>query len=283
MPTISEIRALVSLLADEDPRIADMVWERLSGMGADALPALRVACEDTDPVLRLRARHALDILAFEQLEDDLRDIADAEDIDFPLERAFHALDRIEYPDLSPDRIRRQLDALAERIRPRLAGKRRPADRLEEMHVVLHRELRFAPVPRAASDPQVFFLHRVLERKAGAPVLLAVIYLLVARRLGLSLAGVSLPSHILLRLVGTETEIFLDPARGTVPFGRRECVQTYLRDYFPRDAYVHAATGRDLAIRGVRGLMLLYARMQDRTRARRLSRVLEILQARERAR
>jgi hypothetical protein len=280
---LSEIRALVSLLADEDPRITDMVWERLSGMGADALPSLRAACEDTDPVLRLRARHALDILAFEQLEDALRDIADADDIDFPLERAFHALDQVEYPDLSPVRIRRPLDALAERIRPRLAGKRRPADRLQEMHLVLHRELRFAPISRTASDPQAFFLHRVLERKVGAPVLLAAVYLLVARRLGLSLAGVSLPSHILLRLDGGETEVFLDPARGGAPFGRRECVQTYLRDYFPRDAYVHAASGRDLVIRGVRGLMLLYARVQDRARSRRLGRVLEILQARERAR
>jgi hypothetical protein len=283
LPKISEIRALVSLLADEDPRITDMVWERLSGMGADALPALRAACEDTDPVLRLRARHALDILAFERLEDDLRDIAEADDIDFPLERAFHALDQIEYPELHLDRIRRPLDALAERIRPRLAGKRRPADRLEEMHLVLHRDLRFAPVSRAASDPEAFFLHRVLERKAGAPVLLAAVYLLVARRLGLSLAGVSLPSHILLRLDGGETEVFVDPARGGAPFGRRECVQTYLRDYFPRDAYVHAASGRDLVIRGVRGLMLLYARVQDRMRSRRLGRVLEILQARERAR
>jgi regulator of sirC expression with transglutaminase-like and TPR domain len=124
---------------------------------------------------------------------------------------------------------------------------------------------------------------VLERKAGAPVLLAAVYLLVARRLGLSLSGVSLPSHILLRLDGGETEVFLDPARGGAPFGRRECVQTYLRDYFPRDAYVHAASGRDLVIRGVRGLMLIYARVQDRMRSRRLGRVLEILQARERAR
>ncbi len=283
MSTISEIRALVSLLADENPRITDMVWERLSGMGADALPALRAACEDTDPVLRLRARHALDILAFEQLEADLRAIADADDASFSLERAFHALDQVEYPDLPPERIRRPLDALAERIRPRLAGKRRPADRLEELHQVLHRELRFAPVSRAASDPEAFFLHRVLERRAGAPVLLAAVYLLVARRLGLPLTAVSLPSHILLRLDGGETEVFLDPARGGTPFGRRECMQTYLRDYFPRDTYVHTASGRDLVIRGVRGLMLLYARMQDRMRSRRLGRVLEILQARERAR
>jgi regulator of sirC expression with transglutaminase-like and TPR domain len=279
----SELRALVSLLADDDPRITDMVWDRLSRMGPDALPALRAACEDADPVLRTRARHALDVLSFEQLEEDLQAIADSDDLEFPLERAFHTLDQVEYPGISLDRIRHPLDALAERIRPRFAGRRRPADRLQEMHTVLHREMRFVPVARVAADAQAFVLHRVLERRHGAPVLLAAVYLLVARRLGLPLVGVSLPSHILLRLHDNEQEIYLDPARGGGPFGRRECVQTYLRDYFPREAYVHAASGRDLAVRTVRGLMLLYARTQDRARARRLGRLLDILQAREQAR
>ncbi len=283
MTNTAQIKALVSLLGDDDPRVGGLIWENLTRLGPEAIPALREACEDPDPRLRLRARHALDQLAYDQIEFDLRLISEKAEEPFDLEGALYALARLEDPELPRDRLTRQLEQLAARIAERTGALRHPLDRIGAMNAVLFGELRFTPVLRSQADLKDFSLARVLERRAGAPVLLAAAFLLEADRVGLSLGVVSLPSHVLLTVDAGGEEVYVDPARGGRVLSRRECIQTYLRDYHPRETYIHAAGRRDLAVRVVRGMMLLCARTQDRLRSRRLGRILEILRTRERAR
>jgi regulator of sirC expression with transglutaminase-like and TPR domain len=49
------------------------------------------------------------------------------------------------------------------------------------------------------DPRNSFLNEVLDRKTGIPITLAVVYIEVARRLGVDALGVGFPGHFLVRL------------------------------------------------------------------------------------
>lgn len=49
------------------------------------------------------------------------------------------------------------------------------------------------------DPRNSFLNEVLDRKTGIPITLAVIYIEVARRVGVDARGVGFPGHFLVRL------------------------------------------------------------------------------------
>jgi regulator of sirC expression with transglutaminase-like and TPR domain len=49
------------------------------------------------------------------------------------------------------------------------------------------------------DPRNSFLNEVLDRKTGIPITLAVVYIEVARRLGVAALGVGFPGHFLVRL------------------------------------------------------------------------------------
>ena len=49
------------------------------------------------------------------------------------------------------------------------------------------------------DPKNSFVNEVLERKVGIPITLAVVYIEVARRLGVEAHGVGFPGHFLVRL------------------------------------------------------------------------------------
>jgi regulator of sirC expression with transglutaminase-like and TPR domain len=49
------------------------------------------------------------------------------------------------------------------------------------------------------DPRNSFLNEVLDRKTGIPITLAVVYIEVARRLGVRALGVGFPGHFLVRL------------------------------------------------------------------------------------
>ena len=56
------------------------------------------------------------------------------------------------------------------------------------------------------DPRHSFLNEVLDRKTGIPITLAVVYIEVARRLGVDALGVGFPGHFLVRLGATSNDL-----------------------------------------------------------------------------
>jgi regulator of sirC expression with transglutaminase-like and TPR domain len=114
---------------------------------------------------------------------------------------------IAYPGLAPVRSLRTLDRLAAEVRRELslppngrldaalAAERQMATHvLRGMRDVLAGREGFHGNRDEYDDPRNSFLNDVLDRRTGLPILLSVIYLEVARRLGAPLAGVSLPAH-----------------------------------------------------------------------------------------
>lgn len=68
------------------------------------------------------------------------------------------------------------------------------------------------------DPANSLLDRVLERRVGVPITLAVVWLEVGRRLGEPLVAVGMPGHFLVR----HESVLLDPFRGGARLGEAEC-------------------------------------------------------------
>jgi regulator of sirC expression with transglutaminase-like and TPR domain len=75
------------------------------------------------------------------------------------------------------------------------------------------------------DPRNSYLDQVLDRRIGIPITLAVVFLEVGRRLGIPLAGVSMPGHFLVRLLG-EPPVILDPFAGGRMLSYSECEERF---------------------------------------------------------
>jgi len=65
------------------------------------------------------------------------------------------------------------------------------------------------------DPQNANLIRVIERRKGLPVTLAILYIHAARAQGWSATGINFPGHFLIRLEGNGGRVILDPFNGGV--------------------------------------------------------------------
>ncbi len=63
------------------------------------------------------------------------------------------------------------------------------------------------------DPDNSFLHRVLDRRTGIPITLSVLYIEVARRIGIDALGLGFPGHFLVRVESTPRALILDPFHG----------------------------------------------------------------------
>ena len=91
-------------------------------------------------------------------------------------------------------------------------------------------VRFADQSICIGPPQArdSYLNEALDRRTGLPVILSVIYLEIGCRLGLGLVGVGMPGHFIVRLMGEDPALFIDPFHGGTLLTEDGCRQLLLR-------------------------------------------------------
>jgi len=128
------------------------------------------------------------------------------------------------PDVDIPAALGQLDAYARRAadrRPKLGGDR---TLLHQINWVLFVEEGFRGNREDYYEAENSYLDRVIDRRRGIPITLSLIYLAVADRLGLPMAGVNLPGHFVIRTVGPGEPIIVDPFHEGRFLDRSQCVE-----------------------------------------------------------
>jgi regulator of sirC expression with transglutaminase-like and TPR domain len=126
-----------------------------------------------------------------------------------LDRAALEIARIGHPDLDPEPTLRELDALADGLRPRIGRSMTPRDAARLLARHLFEECGFRGNRTEYYDPRNSFLNDVVERRTGIPITLSVLAMEVGRRLGIVLEGVGFPGHFLVRVPGRGSPLLLD--------------------------------------------------------------------------
>lgn len=78
-------------------------------------------------------------------------------------------------------------------------------------------------------PESALLHKIVQRRRGQPLGLALVAMELARRLGIPMEGVNFPGHFLLRVPGADH--VLDPCSGRRLYPR-DCRELLVRQYGP---------------------------------------------------
>lgn len=167
--------------------------------------------------------------------------------EIPLARVALLLAAYERPGLDSAPALAELDAYAERVRAHGDELDPPDRRLETLHDVLYRDAGFrAPTAAESGDPDDSRLDRVLERRVGLPISLAVVELEVADRVGLTLWGVGLPGHFVL---GGPDGLLVDPAGGGRRLTPDDC-QALIRRAVGERVLFHSGMLRPMGTRGI---------------------------------
>jgi regulator of sirC expression with transglutaminase-like and TPR domain len=272
----TRLAALIHLLGDEDPKIATTAWEHLENLGERSLPMVEQAArESPDPKVRSRARQFLKERSrrgvFEEWVGFSKGAID-------LETGALLVARSEYPDAAPEQLRGFLAGCARVLERRIQTCRTieaAAGRLVEH---LHGELGFTGEAAVSQDPDGTYLNRVLERRVGTPVALATVYLLVARRVSLSLFGVGIPGHFLLKYGTASGERFLDPFHGGRQLSSKECSR-FLEEQGVafQEFHLRGVSDREILSRTLGNLLRLYHARGDQRRLNRITAMLRLLE------
>lgn len=197
-----EFRALLVLLSDEEERVAAAAWQALLDSRTASLPYLEEASRVADARLRGRARLLLEELRQSSAEERWAKLATAPDSDVDLQQGWLLLSHLG-GQVNEQAAGSFLDAIAGMVRAQMAS----VGGLKAMGEVLFDNLGFRG--GQYENPQSHYLTDVLEKRTGVPIALASVYLLIGRRVGLPVSGVSMPGHYLARYERAEGPIFID--------------------------------------------------------------------------
>lgn len=163
----------------------------------------------------------------------------------------------------------RLDALAAELRPRLVPELTARERLDQLLAYVFRELGFHGNESDYYDPKNSYFHRVLDRRCGLPISLALLLIELARRVGLRIAGVGFPAHFLAVDLDLP-QLFIDPFHGGRLLTEYECrvmlrQKTQGRVEFDRNL-LRPVGGRQLLVRMLTNLKSVHLSRGDLERA-----------------
>jgi regulator of sirC expression with transglutaminase-like and TPR domain len=189
--------------------------------------------------------------------------------DFCLAEACLLIAQDAYPELDVAHYLARIDALAATVKRRVAGDAFAEQKLVALNRHLFGELGFRGDALDYYDPRNSYLNQVLERRAGIPITLSILYMEIGRRLGLRLQGVSFPGHFLVKQRVTGGQLVLDPFCGGEAQSEAELRARLAQvlpqgeaDALPLSRFLQAATPRQILARLLRNLKGIYLQSQE---------------------
>lgn len=259
----SEIKSLVSLLDDPDPVVQSEVRSRLLELGERAVPLLdQQKSQLNDDETKELINEIIQWITLSSVEEDFLDVLEGGLNNLKqLEDAVFILSRFDNPTLRENEYKQKLDRFAEMISDKI---RYSLSETQKMHKVLDfvfSELGFSGSTEDYYDPQNSYLNRVIDRREGLPISLALIVLFIGRRLNLPFYGVNMPIHFMLKYKSNHEELLIDP------FDNGKVV-TYNQCYYflkqngvePQSEHFKESSEVSILARCIRNLINSYERM-----------------------
>ena len=267
----NNIRALIHLLDDPDTEISDVVTGNLMELGPEVIPELENAWErSADQYYQEKIENIIQDIQFLNVKKNLSAWKDSGASDL-LEGACW-IAKYQYPELEIAGVKKAIEKISSEIWLELNDRLTALEKVRIINHILFGVHKFTKNSRHFYAPQNSFINLVLESKKGNPVSLALIYILIARNLGIPVYGVNLPKIFILAFMDDhgagkkktplrEVLFYINPYnRGSV-LGKREIDHFLAQQKIgPRDSFYLPCTNEEIIQRLLLNLILSYEKL-----------------------
>jgi len=178
-----------------------------------------------------------------------------------LSRAALLVAKEEYPALDVARYLARLDTMAREALGGAPSGGDPREAIQALNAYLFQRQGFRGNNNDYYDPRNSFLNEVLDRRTGIPLTLSLVYMEVGRRAGVSLQGVGLPGHFLVKHVRGAEQILIDPFNEGVALAPEDCQRLLDRIFHGKvpfePRYLDAVGPRQILSRMLLNLKVIY--------------------------
>lgn len=114
---------------------------------------------------------------------------------------------LEYPDLNIDEYIKKINQIGMSLKESISDVKNPTYLISMLNEHLFENLGFSGDADDYYNPKNNFLNEVVDKKSGLPITISILYVEIAKFIGLDLKIVGFPSHILVKY---NEEMILDP-------------------------------------------------------------------------
>ena len=270
----NELKALISLLDDEDQEVVLHVEQRIRQMGGQMIPLLESEWEGSfNPNLQKRIEEIIHDLQYESVLDRMRDWKNGGGMD--LLEGLWIVATYQYPDLSLDKLREDVEQLFYDVWVDFKTDMHPDEQVKAMNMAFFSKLKFAPNTKHFHSPANSMINQVLESRRGNPITLCVLYMLIAKRLNLPVYGVNLPNLFVLTYKNSSgVQFYINVFNRGLVFTTKDIDQYIDQLNIKRlDTFYQPCTNVDIVRRVLRNLTLAFEKTGDSERVREVEQIL----------
>ncbi|PIY07550.1 MAG: hypothetical protein COZ18_16920 [Flexibacter sp. CG_4_10_14_3_um_filter_32_15] len=224
--TKKELKALISLLEDDDSQVLEHVESKILSIGKPIIPLLEDSWTGSfNPKLQSRIEDILHTLQFGLLKEKLQNWYENQQDD--LLKGLWILATYQYPDLEYNELEVKIEQLYFETWVAFQNVQHPIDKIRRLNSIFFEKLGFKANVNNFHSVNNSMINQVLESKKGNPISLAVVYMLIAQKLKLPVFGVNLPNLFVLIHKSEELTFYINVFNRGVIFSKQD-IDNYLK-------------------------------------------------------
>ena len=269
-----EIKALISLLDDDDHEVSQHVEGKILSLGGNVIPFLETEWEQSfNPTIQRKIEELIHELQLSIMIERLQAWKNGGALD--LLEGMWILATYHYPDLSIEKLKTTVDQLYYDIWIQFQEEMNAVDQIKRINSIFFGAMNFAANTKNFHSPSNSMINVVLETKRGNPPTLCAIYLLIARKLGMPVYGVNLPNLFVLTYKSDKTQFYINVFNRGIIFSKTD-IDHYIAqlNIKPKDIFYQPCTNLEIVQRLLRNLILSYEKTGEQERSKEIEKILK---------
>ncbi|WP_337045005.1 transglutaminase-like domain-containing protein [Emticicia sp. 17c] len=273
----SEIKALVTLLDDDDIEVVQHVEKQLRNIGGAVIPMLEDHWQENglNPLLQKKIEDLIHDLQYNLVTSRL--LAWKNDGHQDLLEGMWLIATYQYPDLSLEKLRQSINDIYFDVWLEFRDDLHPHDQVRILNQVFFEKYKFVSNTKNFHSPANSMLNQVFEQKKGNPISLCVIYMLIAKRLGMPVSGVNLPSLFVLTYKNPQIQFYINVFNRGLIFSKID-ISNYIKQMHlvPQDSFYQPCTNLEIICRVLRNLIVSFEKVSDLERVQEVEKILKLM-------
>lgn len=271
------MKALVSLLSDDDTEILEHVEKQILMLGGTLIPYLESEWENTfNPIVQKRIEDLIHTLQFSQLKIRLNTWKESENRD--LLEGLWMVATYQYPDLEIEKLQTELDQLYYDVWVEIKmNDDFDFDKIKAFNNAFFNKLKFTANTKNFHSINNSMINLVLESRKGNPISLCVIYMMIAQKLKMPVFGVNLPNLFILTYKTESTQFYINAFNKGLIF-TKEDISNYVShlNLKDNDMFYEPCNNLDIIRRVLRNMMVSFDKTGNQERLEEVRLLLESL-------
>jgi regulator of sirC expression with transglutaminase-like and TPR domain len=271
-----ELKALVSLLEDEDAEVIRHVEDKILSIGNEVIPFLEEQWESSfNPGQQRKIEELIHLLQFDQLKDRLKAWVNEGAADL-LEGAW-IVATFQYPDIELSFLRKEIEQLYYTVWLDFKNAMHPLDQIKTINTALFDKLKFKANTKNFHAPGNSMINVVLETKRGNPISLCILYIFIAQKLEMPVYGVNLPNLFVCTYKSEQQQFYINAFNKGLIFSRSD-IENYIQQLHlnEEDIFFEPCSNEDIIKRILRNLIVSFEKIGDHQRSDEVKQLLKTI-------